>query len=233
MKSDRFGKNFYTRYEMIVHKYYSTLAKVLVKRMVSEQLLHYQGNTPSARHPLMMDVNGTVHPTSRVFFLLERMLGMTHKELVKKLVSIVRRNMQRKFGKEYSSDSEGDGPAWIPITMGLRDAIDALASSDPHCDINAATMNATFEKTLPPWNLLATWDGLRTADAVFLFISYGYQCGKCGKHFIGDDHHTDERTVACAHCCPLYTTDAADEMRGVGSVSRRIISKKNAIELTT
>jgi len=174
-RADRIGNKFYTRYEMIRHKYYSTLAKVLVKRLVREQLLHYQGNTPSARHPLMMDVNGTVHPASRVFFLLERMLGMTHKELVKKLVSIVRRNMQRRFGKEYSSDSEGDGPVWIPITMGLRDAIDALASSDPHCDINAATMNATFEKTLPPWNLLATWDGLRTADAVFLFISYGYQ----------------------------------------------------------
>ena len=81
-KADRIGNKFYTRYEMIRHKYYSTLAKVLVKRLVREQLLHYQGNTPSARHPLMMDVNGTVHPTSRVFFRLERMLGMTHKELV-------------------------------------------------------------------------------------------------------------------------------------------------------
>ncbi len=233
-KTDRIGNKFYTRYEMIRHKYYSEMTKVLVKRLVREQLLHYQGNTPSARHPLMMDANGRVHPTSRIFFLLERMLGMTHKELVKKLVHIARRNMQRRFGKEYSSDSEGDGPwqipasrnfsgasntvhlqgldsgyssnsmgdgpMWIPITMGLRDAIDACASLDPHCDINAATMNATFEKTLPPWNLLATWDGLRTADAVFLFISYGYQCGRCGKHFIGDDHHTDERAVACAHC---------------------------------
>jgi hypothetical protein len=84
--------------------------------------------------------------------------------------------------------------------MGLRDAIDALASSDPHCDINAATMNATFEKTTPPWQQLASWDGQRTADAIFLFISFGYKCRMCDKHFIGDDHHTEERTVACTHC---------------------------------
>jgi hypothetical protein len=119
MKADRIGTKFYTRFEMIRHKYYSGMTKVLVKRLVRQQLLHHQGHTPSARHPLMMDANGTVHPTSRVFFLLERMLGMTHRELVKKLVHIVRRNMQRRFGKEYSSDSEGDGPMWIPITMAL------------------------------------------------------------------------------------------------------------------
>jgi hypothetical protein len=187
----------------------------------------------------MMDVNGTVHPASRTFFLLERMLGMTHRQLVKKRVHIARRNIQRKFGKKYSSDSEGDGPwqipaglkssgtssevhlhgldsgyssnsmgdgpMWIPITMSLRDAIDACASSEPNCGINATTMNATFEKTNPPWSQLASWDGQRTADAIFLFISYGYQCGKCGKHFIGDDYHTEERAVACAHCAIIVT----------------------------
>jgi hypothetical protein len=62
-----------------------------------------------------MDVNGVVHPTSRIFFLLERTLGMTHRELTKKLVNIVRRGMQRSFGKEYSSDSEGDGPWHLPV----------------------------------------------------------------------------------------------------------------------
>jgi hypothetical protein len=65
----------------------------------------------------MMDVNGVVHPASRTFFLLERMLGMTHRQLVKKLVHIVRRNLQRNFGKEYSSDSEGDGPWQIPAGL--------------------------------------------------------------------------------------------------------------------
>jgi hypothetical protein len=75
----------------------------------------------------------------------------------------------------------GDGPMWIPITTALRDAVDACASSVPDCDINASTINATFEKQYPPWSQLATWDGQRTADALFLFISFGYQCGKCAK----------------------------------------------------
>ncbi len=238
-KADLIGNKLYTRFDAIRHKYYSMMTIVLVKRLVRQQLLHHQGNTvtPSARHPLRMDVNGVVHPTSRTFFLLERMLGMTHRQLVKKLVSIVRRNLQRNFGKEYSSDSEGDGPLqipaglnwsvtssevhlqgldsgyssssmgdgpmWIPITMDLRDAIDACASPVPNCDINATTMNATFEKTTPPWQQLASWDGQRTAEAIFLFISFGYKCRICGKHFIGDDHHTEERTVACAHCANI------------------------------
>ena len=194
----------------------------------------------------MMDVNGIVHPTSRFLFLLERTLGMTHRQLVKKLVHIIRQRLRRNFGKEYSSDSEGDGPRtdrfwngavripvcvnwngtsgrvvlqcldsgyssnsmgdgpmWIPITMSLRDAIDACASSEQDCDINAMTMNATFEKTFPPWNQLATWDGQRTADALFVFISFGYQCRKCEKHLIGDDHHTREQLVGCVHCATI------------------------------
>jgi hypothetical protein len=182
----------------------------------------------------MMDVDGIVHPTSRTFFLLERTLGMTHRQLTKILVNIVRKGLQRKFGKEYSSDSEGDGPwqittdlnwngassevhlqgldsgyssnsmgdgpMWIPITLPLRDAIDACASPVPECDINATTMEATFRQQYPPWQQLATWDGKRTADAVFLFISFGYQCGECAQHFIGDDSHAREHLVACPIC---------------------------------
>jgi hypothetical protein len=97
--------------------YYSKMVKVLVRRLVRQQPLHHQGNTPSARHPLMMDVNGVVHPTSYIFFLLERSLGMTHRQLTKKPINIVRRGLQRKFGKEYSSDSEGDGPWQIPADL--------------------------------------------------------------------------------------------------------------------
>jgi hypothetical protein len=163
-------------------------------------------------------------------------INLTHQQLTKKLVNKVRKYLTQ-FGKEYSSDSEGDGPSqipeglnwsvtssevhlqgldsgyssnsmgdgpmWIPITMDLRDAIDACASSVPNCDTNATTMNATFHKTTPPWQQLASWDGQRTADAIFLFLSFGYKCGKCEKHFIGDDHHTEERAVACAHCAVI------------------------------
>jgi hypothetical protein len=64
----------------------------------------------------MLDVKGIVHPTSRTFFLLERLLGMTHKQLVKKLVHSVRKYLTQ-FGKEYSSDSEGDGPWQIPVCV--------------------------------------------------------------------------------------------------------------------
>ena len=63
-------------------------------------------------------VGEELHPSSRFFFLLERQVGMTHKQIVKKLVHSVRTNLRHsKFGKEYSSDSEGDGPWQIP---GLR-----------------------------------------------------------------------------------------------------------------
>jgi hypothetical protein len=94
----------------------------------------------------------------------------------------------------------GDGPIWIPITLPLRDAIDACSSPVPECDINATTMEATFTRQYPPWQQLATWDGQRTADAVFLFISFGYQCGLCAQHFIGDDSHAREQLVACPSC---------------------------------
>ena len=212
--TDTIGAKKYTRFGAIRHTYYSKLTKVFVRRLVRHQLLHHQGNTPSARHPLMLDANKIVHPTSRIFFLLERQLGMTHQQLVKKLVTLVRKYLTQ-FGKEYSSDSEGDGPwqipaglnwvgassevhpqgldsgyssnsmgdgpMWIPITMTLRDAIDSCTSTDPACDINANTMNASFEKEYPPWNMLTTWDGQHTADALSVFISFGYKCGKCGQ----------------------------------------------------
>ena len=106
-RADPIGNKMYTRFEAIRHVYYTNMTKVLVKRLVRQQLLFHQGNTPSARHPLMIDVNGVVHPTSHIFFLLERTLGMTHRQLTKKLVNIIRRDLQRKFGKEYSSDLRG------------------------------------------------------------------------------------------------------------------------------
>ena len=88
-----------------------------MKRLVRKQLLIYQGHTPSARHPLRL-VGKELHPSDRIFFLLERQVGMTHKQIVKKLVHSVRTDMRHnQFGKEYSSDSEGDGPWQIP---GLR-----------------------------------------------------------------------------------------------------------------
>jgi hypothetical protein len=75
------GDKKYTRFDAIRNTYISKMTKVLVRRLVRHQLLHHQGNTPSARHPLMMDANGAVHPTSQIFFLLERQLGMTHQQL--------------------------------------------------------------------------------------------------------------------------------------------------------
>ena len=237
MKVDTIGVKKYTRFEAIRHKYYSHLTTVLVKRLVRKQLLIYQGHTPSARHPLKL-VGKELHPTSRFFFLLERQVGMTHKQIVKKLVHSVRTDMRHnQFGKEYSSDSEGDGPwqipglrnwdedsgevhlqgldsgyssnsmgdgpMWIPITMKLRDDIDLGASTEAICDINATRMNETFDRTIPPWSMLATWDGTGTAEALFLFMSYGYKCGKCGEHFIGDDSHTQEQIVACSYCAAV------------------------------
>ena len=99
----------------------------------------------------------------------------------------------------------GDGPMWIPITMKLpvRDAIDSGASTEAICDINATRMNETFEREIPPWSMLATWDGTGTAEALFLFMSYGYKCGKCGEHFIGDDSHTREQMIACSYCATV------------------------------
>jgi len=209
-ENDTIGIKKYTRFEAIRRKYYSHLTKVLVKRLVHEQLLLYQGHTPSAKHPLALDANKVVQPTDRTFFLLERLVGMTYKQITKKLVHSARTQLKfNHFGVQYSSDSEGDGPRqipvalnwdgasgelhlrgldsgyssnsmgdgpmWIPLTMSLRDAIDSQSSSEPICDINATTMNATFEKASPPWSMLATWDGTGTADAIFLFISHGYK----------------------------------------------------------
>ncbi len=275
----------YTRFAAIRHTYISKMTKIFVRRLVRHQLqvLHHQGNTPSDRHPLMRDANGIVHPTSRIFFLLERQLGMTHQQLVKKLVNKVRKYL-RQFGKEYSSDSEGDGPGqlptdrfyngavripvcanwngtsgrvvlqcldpgyssnsmgdgpmWIPITMALRDAIDACASPVPECDINATTMEATFTQQYPPWQQLATWDGQRTADAVFLFISFGYQCGECTQHFIGDDSHAREHLVACPICAKfsvaarlwLVNANHAMVIRALATMETRSMTPTRPIE---
>jgi hypothetical protein len=139
-RNDLIGKKRYTRYEAIHRKYYSKLTRVLVKRLVRDQLLLYQGRTPSARHPLTKDAKGNVHATSDIFFLLERMLGMPYKQIVKILVHDTRYFLAQ-LGKEYSSNTESDGPSRSQIVVNLHEisgvvhsqGLDSGYSSWPHC----------------------------------------------------------------------------------------------------
>ena len=112
--TDQIGSKPYTRFNFLVRKYYSKLTRVMVKRRLRDQLLLYQGHTPSARHPLTV-VDNMVQPTSEVFFLLERSVGRTHKQILKELVQYTRKHLTQ-LGKEYSSNIESDGPVSLELS---------------------------------------------------------------------------------------------------------------------
>ena len=155
--------------------------------------------------------------TSEVFFLLERSVGMTHKQILKKLVQYTRNHLTQ-LGKEYSSNIESDGPVSLELSDMDLDGISLANGNEYTSGYFETAMHSDFYSNRSHQLAVERYTAMIAKDLplenqIYVFDQYGTD------HFriITEDHSLEGLHEALFTV--MITTDKKDILIDSGATS--------------